>query len=134
MISLVSFLTIAVVIFIGLILWANNKRRTFSENQQKAFKKHWEEILIEKVKNPKNAILEADKLLDEAFKIKGYSGSLGEKLKCAEKCFSKIDEIWNAHKLRNRIAHELSIEITPYQTDRALRDFKRALEELGVEL
>ncbi|KKW10784.1 MAG: hypothetical protein UY50_C0026G0011 [Parcubacteria group bacterium GW2011_GWA2_49_9] len=53
-------------------------------------------------------ILEADVMLDEMVGHMGYHGdSLGEKLKGVEKSdFTTLDLAWEAHGVRNRIAHE----------------------------
>ncbi len=54
------------------------------------------------------AIIEADVLLDEMMTNMGYRGdSLGEKLKGVEKSdFTTIAQAWEAHTVRNKIAHE----------------------------
>ena len=54
------------------------------------------------------AIIEADVLLDEMVTSMGYRGdSLGEKLKGIEKSdFTTLAEAWEAHAVRNKIAHE----------------------------
>ncbi len=54
------------------------------------------------------AILEADNMLDEMIRRMGYSGeNLGERLKAvAPSDFSNIQSAWEAHKVRNKIAHE----------------------------
>lgn len=54
------------------------------------------------------AILEADVMLEELVESLGYHGdSLGEKLKQVERSdFTTIDSAWEAHKIRNTIAHE----------------------------
>lgn len=56
----------------------------------------------------KVAILEADILLDELLDRLGYHGdSMGEKMKQIEKSdFLTLDKAWEAHKIRNAIAHE----------------------------
>lgn len=56
----------------------------------------------------KLAIIEADIMLDELLKVSGYHGdSLGEMLKSVEKSdFLTIESAWEAHKIRNQIAHE----------------------------
>ncbi len=53
------------------------------------------------------AIIEADIMLDELVSRIGYIGpSLGEKLKQVSRGdFETIDAAWEAHKIRNRIAH-----------------------------
>lgn len=56
----------------------------------------------------KLAIMEADIMLDDLLKASGYHGdSIGEKLKGVEKSdFLTLDAAWEAHKIRNRIAHD----------------------------
>ena len=71
--------------------------------------------------------------MDYALKKHGFEGSLGEKLKKAGPRFNDLNAVWSAHKLRNRIAHELS-EINKEEAKRALKQFKRALNDLGAKL
>ncbi len=56
----------------------------------------------------KLAILEADNMLDEMIRKMGYRGeNLGERLKAIEPSdFTNIQNAWEAHKVRNKIAHE----------------------------
>ena len=64
---------------------------------------------------------------------KGYQGeTLGEMLKNAEPYRLKnLDKAWEAHRTRNRIAHEPDKEITKLETDRALANYEAILKELG---
>lgn len=79
------------------------------------------------------AILQADKLLDRALKELGYSGqTMGERMVSAARVFNKRNAIWAAHKLRNRIAHEDNVKISPKLTRQALTSFKRGLRDLGA--
>lgn len=54
------------------------------------------------------AILEADVMLEELLRSSGYHGdSVGEMLKSVEKSdFLTIEDAWEAHKVRNRVAHD----------------------------
>ena len=56
----------------------------------------------------KLAILECDIILYDMMETMGYTqDSLGEKLKAVEKSdFTTIEFAWEAHKIRNQIAHE----------------------------
>lgn len=79
------------------------------------------------------AIIEADKLLDHALKARGYSGeTMGERLKSARAVFRNNDHVWQAHKLRNRIAHEGDIHLNTIVVGRALRQFKAGLKDMGA--
>ena len=72
-------LTILLVVFVFL----KSRKRKFSEKDQKFFQEHWKQIELKAVSDPNHAILDADKLIDRALYLKGYQGSLGEKLKKA---------------------------------------------------
>lgn len=79
------------------------------------------------------AVLNADKLVDQAMRDSGYGGkTMGDRLKLAKNIFSNRDSIWQAHKLRNRIAHEPDVKIKFDEARRALAGFKRALKDLGA--
>ena len=79
------------------------------------------------------AIIQADKLLDQALKERGVNGeTLGERLKNAKPLLSNLDDVWRAHKLRNRIAHEPDATVSKRNASESLKIFKRALTELGA--
>ncbi len=78
------------------------------------------------------AILEADILLDEMTMSMGYHGeTLGDRLKGIEKSdFTTIDMAWEAHKVRNQIAHEGSdFLITQREAKRVVGLYRRVFEE-----
>lgn len=79
------------------------------------------------------AVLNADKLLDRALRDGRYLGqTMGERLKSASGKWSKKDEVWQAHKLRNQLAHETNASVSYDEAKRALVGFKRALKDLGA--
>jgi hypothetical protein len=81
----------------------------------------------------RDAVSEADKLLDYALKHSGVRGeTMGERLKNSRSRFSSIDTIWTAHKLRNALAHEADFDLVPNQAREAITDFKRGLQDLGA--
>jgi len=78
-------------------------------------------------------VLNADKLLDQALKERGMRGeTMGERLKSAKDVFSERNNVWSAHKLRNKIAHETDVKVTYNAARYALGDFKRALKDIGA--
>lgn len=79
------------------------------------------------------AVMNADSLLDQAMKDSGIAGdTMGERLKNAKNRLKHRDAIWHAHKLRNRIAHEDSVKVSPNELKKALAAFKSALKDLGA--
>lgn len=82
----------------------------------------------------RQAVLEADSMLDDAITSRGYTGEgLGEKLKQVQRSdINSIDDAWEAHKLRNKIAHEGSnFQLTQREARRAIGQFERVFKELG---
>lgn len=75
---------------------------------------------------------EYDKLLAWALQ-KRFSNnlSLGENLKQQSKRFTKrqLDDIWRAHKLRNKLAHEIDFSPSPSQLNQAVIILKRHLSD-----
>ncbi|HEX7259582.1 MAG TPA: hypothetical protein VF272_01475 [Candidatus Saccharimonadia bacterium] len=81
----------------------------------------------------RDAVSEADKLLDYALKHSGASGeTMGERLKHSGKRFSDINAIWSAHKLRNAFAHEADFDLVPGQAREALQNFRQGLKDVGA--
>ncbi len=79
------------------------------------------------------AIMNADKLVDQALKDKGFKGkTMGERLKAAKDQLPHRDNIWSAHKLRNQLAHEPDATVNYDQARRALAQFKQTLKDLGA--
>ncbi len=78
-------------------------------------------------------VINADKLLDQALKDRGLKGeTMGDRLKNAKDIFTNRNNVWSAHKLRNKIAHEADVVVTYDAARYALSDFKRALKDLGA--
>lgn len=95
------------------------------------------ELIVKKMNSDnssdwKMAIVEADKIIDDVMKNIGHAGSdLGERLKSVEPSdFQNLQNVWDAHKIRNRIAHEANFEITKLDAKEVLDKYKKALQEL----
>lgn len=81
------------------------------------------------------AIIEADIMLDEALNKAGYVGaSIGDKLKTVNpQQFRRVQDAWQAHKVRNDIAHRGSdFVLTKKIAGEAINQFERVFEELGT--
>lgn len=84
--------------------------------------------------NLSQAVILADKLLDAMFVAKGMKGeTMGERLKAARSIYadqSVYQDVWDGHKLRNQIAHELDHEINLAEAQAAVEKFKKAIFRL----
>lgn len=81
------------------------------------------------------SILEADILLDDLLDTLGLPGdTMGDKLKAVNKGdFQTIDNAWEAHKVRNQIAHEGSdFVLTQREARRIVELYRAVFEEFKV--
>ncbi len=96
----------------------------------------WKKILEKAGSGDENerkfAIIAADSLMEKILGLAGYHGeNLGEKLKMIERGdLDSLDDIWEAHKVRNRIAHEADFSLSQNETKLAIFRFEKALKEL----
>jgi len=80
----------------------------------------------------RQAIIEADSILEDMVFRSGYPGeTLGEKMRGIEKSdFRTIEEAWEAHKVRNRIAHDGSqFALSKREALRVIDLYKKVFEE-----
>lgn len=98
----------------------------------------WEVIEKHLVSDAENdwrlAILEADILLDELVRSLGYQGeNLGERLKSIDKSdFQTLDKAWEAHKIRNTIAHEgINFVVSQREAKRVIGLFEEVFKEFN---
>jgi hypothetical protein len=79
----------------------------------------------------KLAIIEADKMLDELLTVLGYQGeSLGDRLLSVEKGdMLSLDDAWEAHKYRNKIAHETDFHVPEREAKRIIGLYTKVFRE-----
>jgi hypothetical protein len=102
---------------------------------QQYYQQQWGELLA-RVRTPDGmvlAIIDADKLLDQALKKRRFKGkTMGERLVSAQRFLSDNDTVWYAHKLRNRLVHEPNIRLKKKEAQAALAGFRQGLRDLGA--
>jgi hypothetical protein len=144
---------LSVFFFIGIIYCVENLKRirqkeaeVYDTKVEQAFETadsgdtvmahRWENALTHiESPNPndwKQAILEADIILDDLLTKMGYRGeSVGEKLKRVEPGDMKsLREAWDAHMVRNRIAHDGSAyALTQHEAKQVIHLYRKVFEE-----
>ncbi|MEK7506452.1 MAG: hypothetical protein AAB566_00095 [Patescibacteria group bacterium] len=103
-----------------------------------AYDRRWEEV--KKHVNSFNeaewklAVIEADKFTDDALKTGGYPGeSMGERLMLIQPGqLLSLQNLWDAHKLRNLLVHDANYKLTHRQAVLAVEAFEQVLRELGA--
>ncbi|HEC32845.1 MAG TPA: hypothetical protein ENI63_01130 [Candidatus Kaiserbacteria bacterium] len=98
--------------------------------------KRWDEVLSyvnsDSPNDWRQAIIEADTILEDIVFRAGYPGeTLGEKMRGIERSdFNTINEAWEAHKVRNRIAHDGSrFQLSKREALRIVDLYKKVFEE-----
>jgi len=119
-------------------LLAIAKSVTAPDLPKKELDKKWSSVMNKLEKNNESdyklALIEADNIFDDLLRKIGYQGEdMGERLKqITEAQLANIDELWQAHKVRNRIAHEPGFKLTYSQAKRAIEIYQQAMEDLEV--
>ncbi len=82
----------------------------------------------------KLAIIEADTMLEDLLTELGFRGeNIGEKLKSADReSFRNLNSAWEAHTIRNRIAHEGStFTLSSHEAKRVVTIYEQIFREYG---
>lgn len=79
------------------------------------------------------AIVDADKILDEALRKKGFNGkTMGERLTKAQRVISDNEGVWFGHKLRSKIDTDPNGKLKETEVKQALLGIRQALKDLGA--
>ncbi|MFZ2484356.1 MAG: hypothetical protein WAX80_01060 [Minisyncoccia bacterium] len=99
----------------------------------------WEQVLKYMNSNSSSdwrlAVIEADVILEELLRSLGYEGeSVGEMLKSVDKSdFLTIEHAWEAHKVRNAVAHSGGdFQLNERETRRVIGLFEKVFREFDV--
>jgi len=136
---IVTFLVVIIVFGLTVLYVISRFSRRFvvfkKSLNKEYFQTRWFELLM-RVKTPEGmvlAVIDADKLLDEALKKKNFKGkTMGERLVSAQRSLTDNDAVWYAHKLRNRLVHEPDVKLKKNEAQNALAGFKKGLMDLGA--
>jgi len=82
----------------------------------------------------REAIIEADIMLDDVLMKQGYVGDgVGEKLKSIEPSdLNTLQDAWEAHKVRNQIAHEAVFDLSETLARRTIAHYENVFREFKV--
>ena len=80
----------------------------------------------------KLAVIEADSMLDDILKRMGFGGeTLGERLeRLTVATLPNLEQIWEAHKIRNNIVHDPDYRLTLDEARKVLGIYEQALRDL----
>lgn len=119
-----------VVVFVSLMLRRRPRKLKTSRFQDK-----WRELqkLCSNKETWPNAIVAADKLLDEALKRRRFLGkSMGERLTKAQRVLTDNEAVWFGHKLRTKLDTDPETKLREKDVKDALIGIRQALKDLGA--
>ena len=115
-----------------------HKHAKEKEKKNNVVNERWEAVLnYLSSQNPsdwKLAVIESDSMLEDLTDLLEFQGeTLGEKLKLVSKDrFKTLDDAWEAHLIRNRIAHEgLKFDLSQREAQRIVALYEKVFIEFG---
>ena len=126
------FVLIIAVVVLVLVAWVAlrmRRGRRLSPGSAQRYRSTFE--VLKRLPDAHRRVLEAEKVVDSAMFELGVQGNFADKLKKAGPRFRDVQSLWNAHKLRNRIAHEMNLAVPEGEMQRAVAAFEKALEQLS---
>lgn len=107
---------------LAFVVWALRRRRhTIPALVKARLRERWDDAL--EIPDSARRVLEAEKVCDAVLAALEYRGTFAEKLRTAGPRLQNIEALWSAHKLRNRIAHELNCRASDAEGRRAVQAF-----------
>lgn len=116
------------------------RRYTVSQATEDKIKRDWANIdtlLAQKgASQLKQALITADKTLDNVLKDLFAGETMAERLKAAKDRFDPVvyNKIWEAHKIRNNLVHEAGYEPPYFVLTEAVGKLRSGLRALGVRV
>jgi hypothetical protein len=123
----------AVIVLLGAFIWFIRRRP--KKLNLAEFREKWQsaQSLCAKQETWPLAIINGDKLLDDALKRRRYKGkTMGERMVSAQHDITDNDSMWYGHKLRNKLVHEEMKKLKKKDVMTALIGFREALKDLGA--
>ncbi len=124
-------LIIAIIVIVVLLAggyWLLSRKRGLPEAVIVQTWRHWE--ALKTIGDSSRRVVEAEKILDDILYRRGYKGSFADKMRSGGKALPNEQAVWDAHKMRNRIAHEVGYAPSEKEADRAVAAFEKALRSL----
>lgn len=128
----VALISLFAIIAIFHAFRSRSRKHLFDVPTKKYIQAQWQEVEELPRERLREAIMEADKILDYTLGKLGVTGGVMDKIKKSKHHFSDPEPVFAAHKFRNRLAHEISFKPGVPELRQKLGMFKAALHDLGI--
>lgn len=126
--------------FLDFLFGKKASRRVISPQTRNNVESEWKNIqVLLSAKGPsqlRQALISADKCVDNVLRDLVSGETMGERLKSAENLFDRdlYNKIWQAHKIRNTLVHEVGYEPPHFVVTEAVENFRKGLNSVGINL
>ncbi|HEX8762264.1 MAG TPA: hypothetical protein VF733_00730 [Candidatus Saccharimonadales bacterium] len=125
----------AAIALAGIIFVIIRLRRRPRKLKTNVFQDRWNDLqkmCADKTTWP-DALIAADKLLDEALRKSRFSGkTMGERLTKAQRQLTNNEAVWFGHKLRSKVETAPDTKLKESEVKQALMGIRQALKDLGA--
>lgn len=128
---ILAVLVLLVCVIVGAVIVRRRPRVLKTEK----FQEQWREMqkLCANKDTWRQAVIDADNMLDEALKKKRFAGkTMGERLTKAQRMLTNNESVWFGHKLRNKLESEPDTKPKEKEIKDALIGIRQALKDLGA--
>ena len=138
LISLIIFALIKTSWLKRMVIWDLYEFLSYRSFESRKIEKEWHKIkaklAAEMESERKLAVIEADKMMDNLLSQMDFEGaSLDERLKKITAAFlPNIEEVKEAHKIRNNIIHDPTYKLSLEETKKILTIYEKALIDLHL--
>ncbi|HEU4914515.1 MAG TPA: hypothetical protein VFT16_03890 [Candidatus Saccharimonadales bacterium] len=133
--NLTIIASMAAVVVVAAIVVIIIRRRQPRPLKVEQFQNKWREMQkqLGKKETWKQAVIDADNILDEVLKKKRFGGkNMGERLTKAQRLLSDNEGVWFGHKLRKEFEANPESKAKEKDIKEALIGIRQALKDLGA--
>ncbi len=131
----IGIVVLSAAVFLGSLYFFFRRMPRRRALKQQYFVERWQQLqtMLRDKTAWRDALMQADTLLDEALKKKRVRGKgMGERLVKVQRMLSDNDGAWFGHKLRNKVEQEPDTKLKEKDVKQALVGIRQALKDLGA--
>jgi len=128
------FVLVGIVVVVGIGLLIAISMHNQPKVNKELVRNRWRKVIEfakEGEAGQQQAIVEGDKLVDYVLRQYKISGeTMADRMRGAEDMIPNYNQLWEAHKLRNKLVHEQNVKLKNKDINRSLKTYQETLKGL----
>jgi|AntRauTorcE11897_2_1112592.scaffolds.fasta_scaffold00242_9 hypothetical protein len=128
------YFLIGIVVVVGIGLLVAISMHNQPKLNKELVRSRWKKVIKfakEGEAGRQQAIVEGDKLVDYVLRQYKISGdTMADRMRSAESMIPNYNQLWEAHKLRNKLVHEQNVKLMSKDINRSLKTYQETLKGL----